>query len=127
MSKNRESYLNYTIESIFATMCCIWQEFLFVHRDLQELLQNCNIWDKLLPFCYHVHKIPVFESFSVRVYPNRPVVLRASLEAFPDQGADEGDLNESTSRLQAPDNLGAERREEDENKSQPRPLKRLCS
>lgn len=101
--------------------------FLFVHRDLQELLQNFNLWAKLLPFCHHVHKIPVFETVSIHVYPDRPVVLRASLEAFPDQEADEGDGNESTSRLQAPDNLGAERREEDEKKSPPRPLKRLSS
>lgn len=79
------------IESIFATMCYIWRDFLFVHRDLQELLQNFRT--KLLPFCHHVHKIPVFETFSVRVYPDRPVVLRASLEAFPDQEADDGDGN----------------------------------
>lgn len=61
------------------------------------------------------------------VWPDRPFVLRASPGAFPDQEADGGDGNESTSRLQAPDNLGAERRGEDENKSPPRPLKRLSS
>lgn len=88
---------------------------------LQELLlQSCILWAELLPFSHHVHK--VFELSSVRVRPDRPVVLRASVEAFPDQGADEGDGDESTSGLQAPANLGKERREEEDNKkSSPRP------
>lgn len=63
-------------------------------------------WAELLRLSHHVHKL--FELFSVRVRP--------SVEAFPDQGAEEGG-DESTSGLQASANLGEERREEEDDKN----------
>lgn len=67
----------------------------------------------------------MFELSSIRARPDRPAELRASAEAFPDQGPDEGDGGEiDLPGFKTPTNLGEKERreeEEDDRKSSARP------
>lgn len=73
-------------------------------------LQGCIFWAELLSFGHHVNI--VFETFSVAVLPDGPVVLPASVKPLPQQRTGEGDGDKTSSGLQAAANLREERGEE---------------
>lgn len=86
-------------------------------RNLSVFLQSCIFWTEQLSFGHYIHKI--FKAFSITVLLNWPVVLCASVQAFPEERADEGDRDKLSSRLQAATNLGEERTKEQYEKKLP--------
>lgn len=69
-------------------------------KFLQKLIfQSCIFRAELLPFGHYIHKI--FKAFSVAVMSDRPVVLGAGIEAFPEERLSECNGDKAASGSQA--------------------------